>query len=222
MRKFSPFRKFIMEFRELGKTGVRISAVGLGAMPLSLDGRPSEENAIKVIHRSLDLGVNLIDTADAYCIDESDKHHNEKLIAKALSTYKGNFAGSVNSIEEVIVATKGGLMRPNGDWVVNNEPTHIRRTIRESFEALGGFYPIPLWQLHAFDSKHPLEATLQPVKEAVDMGLIRHVGVSNFTVEQIERAAHILPVVSVQNQHNPWHRRPELDGVLEYCERKGH
>lgn len=79
-----------MEFRELGKTGVRISAVGLGAMPLSLTNRPSEEAAIQVIHRSLDLGVNFIDTADAYCLDESDKHHNEKLIAKALSTYKGN------------------------------------------------------------------------------------------------------------------------------------
>lgn len=112
-------------------------------------------------------------------------------------------------------------MRPKGDWVVNNEPSHIRRTIRESFEALGGFYPIPLWQLHAFDSKYPLEATLQPVKEAVDMGLIKYVGVSNFSVEQIERASQIVPVVTVQNQHNPWHRKPEFDGVLEYCERKG-
>lgn len=110
-------------------------------------------------------------------------------------------------------------MRPNGDWTVNNEPTHIRRTIRESFEALGGFFPIPLWQLHAFDSKYPLEDTLQPVKEAVDMGLIKHVGVSNFSVEQIERASRIVPIVSVQNQHNPWCRTPERDGVLEYCER---
>lgn len=80
-----------MEYRQLGNTGVRISAVGLGAMPLSLDNRPSEQDAIKVIHRALDLGVNFIDTADAYCIDESDKHHNEKLIAKALSNYKGIF-----------------------------------------------------------------------------------------------------------------------------------
>ena len=80
-----------MEYRQLGNTGVRISAVGLGAMPLSLDNRPSEHDAIKVIHRALDLGVNFIDTADAYCIDESDKHHNEKLIAKALSNYKGTF-----------------------------------------------------------------------------------------------------------------------------------
>lgn len=80
-----------MEYRQLGNTGVRISAVGLGAMPLSLDNRPSEQDAIKVIHRALDLGVNFIDTADAYCIDESDKHHNEKLIVKALSNYKGIF-----------------------------------------------------------------------------------------------------------------------------------
>lgn len=78
-----------MEFRHLGNTGIRISTVGLGAMPLSLTKRPSEEDGIKVIHRSLDLGVNFIDTADAYCIDETDKHHNEKLIAKALATYTG-------------------------------------------------------------------------------------------------------------------------------------
>ena len=83
-----------MEYRQLGNTGVRISAVGLGAMSLSLDNRPSEQDAIKVIHRALDLGVNFIDTADAYCIDESDKHHNEKLISKALSNYKGTFLTS--------------------------------------------------------------------------------------------------------------------------------
>lgn len=127
----------------------------------------------------------------------------------------------MKSIHEIVVATKGGLMRPNGDWVVNNDPSHIRRTIRESFEALGGFHPIPLWQLHAFDSKYPLEATLQPVKEAVDSGLIKHVGVSNFSVKQIQDAQNILPIVSVQNQHNPWHRNPEFDDVLDYCEREG-
>jgi aryl-alcohol dehydrogenase-like predicted oxidoreductase len=188
-------------------------------MPLSLNNRPSESQAIQVIHRSLDLGVNLIDTADSYCIDENDKHHNEKLIAKALSSYSGNFGGSVSNVQEVIVATKGGLMRPDGDWTVNGDPNHIRRTIKESFEALGGFLPIPLWQLHAVDDKYTIEQTFQPIKEAVDMGLIKYVGVSNFSVEQIRRAQKIVPIVSVQNQHNPWYRRPETDGVLDYCEK---
>lgn len=208
-----------MLFKILANTNVRISAIGLGAMPLSLDNRPSEEEGIKVIHRALDLGVNFIDTADAYCLDESDKHHNEKLIAKALLAYTGDFGGSVKSVDEIVVATKGGLLRPNGDWVVHNEPSHIRKTIKESFEALGGKHPIPLWQLHAFDSKYPLESTFVPIKEAVDTGLIKHVGVSNFSVQQIERASKIVPIVSVQNQHNPWHRNPEFDGVLDYCEK---
>lgn len=209
-----------MQFKTLSNTGIRVSAIGLGAMPLSLSRRPPEDKAIQVIHRALDLGVNFIDTADSYCLDESDKHHNEKLIAKALSTYKGDFGGSVNSIQEVIVATKGGLLRPNGDWVVHGDPNHIRRTIKESFEALGGFYPIPLWQLHAVDPKYSIESTFVPIKEAVDMGLIKYVGVSNFSVEQIERAMKIVPIVSVQNQHNPWHRNPEFDGVLDFCEKR--
>lgn len=208
-----------MKYTHLGNTGVRISAIGLGAMSISLSNRPPEETAIKVIHRALDLGVCLIDTADSYCIDETDKHHNEKLIAKALKRYTGDFGGSVNSIQEVIVATKGGLIRPHGDWVVHVEPSHIRKTIKESFEALGGEEPIPLWQLHAADPKYSIESTLVPVKEALDQGLIKYVGVSNLSVEQIQRAMRIIPIVSVQNQHNPWHRNPEFDGVLEFCEK---
>ena len=106
-----------MKFKLLGNTGVKISAIGLGAMPLSLSNRPSEQVGIEVIHRTLDLGVNLIDTADAYCIDESDKHHNEKLIFKALKCYKGNFGGSANSVQDILVATKGGIVRTSGDWI---------------------------------------------------------------------------------------------------------
>ncbi len=197
----------------LANTGVRISAIGLGAMPMSLSNRPSEEQSIRVIHRALDLGVNLIDTADAYCIDEADKHHNEKLIEKALRLYKNGLC------DNIIVATKGGLMRPKGDWTRNNNPAHLKKTIRESFEALGGVKPIPLWQLHAIDPEYTIEEALEPVKEAVDLGLIRYVGVSNFGVADIERARKIVPVVSVQNQYNPWCRAPEFNGVLNYCEK---
>lgn len=133
-----------MLFKELANTGVRVSAIGLGAMPLSLQNRPPEEQAIQVIHRALDLGINFIDTADAYCLDENDKHHNERLIAKALSSYTGNFGGHWQSVKDVIVATKGGCIRPNGDWDVDNNPSRIKKTIRDSFEALGGRDPIPL------------------------------------------------------------------------------
>ncbi len=203
-----------METTQLGNTGVTISAVGLGGMPLSLSSRPPESQAIGVIHRTLDLGVTLIDTADSYCQDESDKHHNERLIHKALQQYDGD-------ISQVTVATKGGLMRPNGSWTRNGNPDHLRETIRTSFEALGGSKPIDVWQYHAPDTAYTIEEALTPAKEAVNEGLIRFVGVSNFSVEQIKRARDVVDVVSVQNQYNPWNRQPELDGVLEYCEAEG-
>ncbi|MBI1909040.1 MAG: aldo/keto reductase [Deltaproteobacteria bacterium] len=206
-----------MIYKELGPTGVKVSAIGLGGMPMSLKGRPREEQSIRVIHRALDLGVTLIDTADSYCQDESDKHHNERLIAKAL---KSRGAASSAPTQEIIVATKGGLMRPGGDWVTNGDPKHIARTIRESFEALGGERPIALWQLHAPDDRYLIEETLRPVKEAVDEGLIRFVGLSNVSVEEIRRARKIVDIVSIQNRYNPWCRDPEKDGVLAYCEKE--
>lgn len=200
-----------METKQLGNTDVTISAIGLGGMPLSLSSRPPESQAIQVIHRALDLGVTLIDTADSYCKDEPDKHHNERLISKALQQYQGD-------VSDVTVATKGGLMRFNGDWTRNGNPDHLRDTIRISFESLGGKKPIDIWQYHAPDPNYTIEESLTPALEAVEAGLIRFVGVSNFSVEQIKRARDVVDIVSVQNQYNPWHRQPEFDGVLEYCE----
>lgn len=202
-----------METKPLGNTGVAISAIGLGGMPMSLSSRPPESEAIQVIHRALDLGVTLIDTADSYCLDESDKHHNERLIAKALQQYKGE-------VSHITVATKGGLMRPNGSWTRNGNPDHLRQTIRISFEAFGGEKPIDLWQYHAPDPNYTIEESLAPAKEAVDQGMIRFVGVSNFSVDQIKRTRDVVEIVSVQNQYNPWYRQPEVDGVLEYCEQE--
>ncbi|ACK70523.1 aldo/keto reductase [Gloeothece citriformis PCC 7424] len=204
----------MMETKKLGKTETSISAIGLGGMPMSLKGRPPRSQSIKVIHKALDLGVTLIDTADSYCQDESDKHHNERLIAEALQNYKGDTT-------HVIVATKGGLMRPNGNWTRNGNPDHLRSTIRVSHEALGGEKPIAVWQYHSPDPDYTIKEALTPVKEAVEAGLIRYVGVSNFSVDQIKQAQELIDIVSVQNQFNPWHRQPEFDGVLEYCEQQG-
>lgn len=200
--------------RELGRTGKMVFSIGLGAMPMSLSGRPPEDQAIATIHKALDLGVTLIDTADSYCMDESDKHHSEHLIHKALQQYSGD-------LSRVMVATKGGLMRPDAAWTRNGNPDHLRQTIRESFEALGGKKPIDLWQYHSPDSNYAIAESLQPAKEAVADGLIRYVGVSNFSVDQIKQAREVVEVVSVQNQYNPWHRDPEFDGVLNYCEAEG-
>jgi aryl-alcohol dehydrogenase-like predicted oxidoreductase len=200
--------------RELGITREMVFPIGLGGMPMSIRDRPSEDQSIATIHKALELGVTLIDTADAYCRDESDKHHNEKLIYKAIQQYSGDKS-------QVMIATKGGLMRPNGAWTQNGNPDHLRQTIRESFEALGGEKPIDIWQYHSPDPNYSIEDSLTPAKEAQNQGLVRYVGVSNFSVDQIKRARDVVEIVSVQNQYNPWHRNPEYDGVLEYCESEG-
>ena len=202
-----------METKKLGNTDITISAIGLGAMPMSLSGRPTESEAIAVIHKAIDLGVTLIDTADSYCRDESDKHHSERLIAKALQQYDGDTS-------QITIATKGGLMRPNGNWTRNGNPQHLRETIRQSYEALGGKKAIDVWQYHAPDPNYTIAEALTPAKEAVEQGIIRYVGVSNFSVEQIKQARDVVKIVSVQNQYNLWQRQPEVDGVLEYCERE--
>ncbi|MDF5709038.1 MAG: aldo/keto reductase [Nostoc sp. S4] len=203
-----------METKQLGKTGIFVSAIGLGGMPMSISNRPPESESIQVIHRALDVGITFIDTADSYSKDESDKHHNERLIHKALASYKGD-------VSQVIVATKGGLMRPDGNWTRNGNPEHLRQTIRVSFEALGGVKPIDVWQYHSPDNNYTIEESLTAVKEAVEAGLIRFVGVSNFSVEQIKQAQDVVDIVSVQNQYSLWERQPEIDGVLEYCEQQG-
>ncbi len=200
--------------RRLGQTDVELTPIALGGMPLSISGRPDEQQAIATIHKALDLGVNLIDTSDAYCVDESDKHHNERLIHKAIQQYEGDTS-------RVLVATKGGLMRPNGAWTQNGNPDHLRKTIRESHAALGGQESISLWQYHSPDPNYSIKDSLTAAKEAVAEGLIRFVGVSNFSVEQIKRAREVVEIVSVQNQYNPWHRQPESDGVLDYCQVEG-
>lgn len=200
-----------MDQIRLDDTGVTVSRIGLGAMPLSLEDRPDERDAIEVIHHALDLGVTFIDTADSYCIDQSDFHHNERLIARALDEYPG-------ATDDIIVATKGGLTRPEGRWVPDGDPVRLRTTIRKSWEALGGDEPIDLWQFHAPDPDYSIEASLKPAAEAVEEGLIRRIGVSNFDVGQIEQAREVVDVVSVQNQWNPWHREPERNRVLEYCD----
>ncbi len=203
-----------MRTTPLGKSGLEVSAIGFGAMHFSLAGRPPEAQGFDVLHRVLDLGVTFIDTADAYCRDEDDKHHNERFLCKALATYPGDTS-------RVVVATKGGCMRPGGRWTSNGNPDHLRQTIRESHDALGGDRPITLWQHHTIDPNYSVEVSLTPVREAVQEGLIEYVGVSNYRVEQIERAREVVEVVSVQNQYSPWHRRPEENGVLEYCEHQG-
>jgi len=198
----------------LGSSNTQISAIGFGAMHLAYESDCTDAVAEQVLHAVIGLGVTLIDTADRYCRDERDAHSNERQIASALRSYHGDTSS-------ICVATKGGMLFPDGKWVRYGKPEHIRTTIRESYVALGGEQPIALWQYHQLDLNYPLEETLDVVREAVDEGLIGHVGVSNFSVDQLERARQIVDVVSVQNEYSLWWRGAERDGVLEYCDREG-
>jgi aryl-alcohol dehydrogenase-like predicted oxidoreductase len=184
--------------------------IGLGGMPMSLSGHPPEERSIRAIHAALDAGVNLIDTADAYCSDESDVGHNERLIAKALDGRR----------DGVIVATKGGHTRPGGSWALDGRPEHLRAACEASLRALGTDR-IDLYQYHRPDPNVPYEESIGAIKELQDEGKVRWIGISNADVEQIELACSIAEIVSVQNQLSLEYRSPIAKGEVEACEQRG-
>lgn len=200
-----------MKRRALGRTGLSFFPVGLGAMPLSVSGRPDEARALETLRAALEAGVDFIDTANVYCLDDSDIGHNERLIAKALRAH---------GREGVLVATKGGLARPGGAWTNDARPAFLRESCEKSLKALG-VEAIGLYQLHAPDSKVPLEESMGELRRLKDEGKILHVGVSNFDVDELERALKVVRVESVQNRCNPFAPEDYRDGVLAACERHG-
>lgn len=197
-----------MNERSLGPYSVR--PIGLGGMPMSLRGRPPEAQSIAVIHAALDAGMNLIDTADVYCIDDNDIGHNERLIRTALSTRS----------ERPVVATKGGLERPRGAWPCNGRPEHLRRACERSLVALG-VDQIQVYQLHAPDDDVPFAESVGALAELRAAGKIAHVGLSNVSVVEIEIARRIVPIVSVQNRCGYLDRRDFTNGVIRHCEQRG-
>ncbi len=179
---------------------------------MSIEGRPSEKDSIRVICSALDAGIDLIDTADCYCIDERDIGHNEGLIARALVEWRGG--------HDVVVATKGGVRRPRGEWVHDGRPEHLVRACEASLRALRSD-SITLYQLHAPDHSVPFEESVGALARLQEAGKIQHIGLSNVNAELIARAILIVPVVSVQNEASPYQSRWLRDGVLEYCEAQG-
>jgi pyridoxine 4-dehydrogenase len=184
-----------------------VKRLGFGAMRITGEGIwgwPADRaNALKVLRRAIELGVNLIDTADAYGPETS-----ELLIAEALHPYpKG-----------LVIATKGGLTRPGpGRWVPNGRPDYLKQCVEKSLTRLK-LERIDLYQLHRIDSKVPVEDSLGALKEMQDAGKIRHVGLSEVSPRQIEQARKVLPIVSVQNQYNVANR--EWENTLAYCEKE--
>ena len=198
-----------MQQRNLGPRTV--SAIGLGAMPMSIEGRPDEARSIATIHAALDAGITLIDTADAYHLEAGEVGHNERLIAKALVEY-----GS----PEVVVATKGGHLRPgDGSWTQDGSPAHLVEAGRASAERLEG--QIGLYYYHRPDPKVPYADSIGALQQLLEEGTIRWAGVSNASVEQIQIAQRILGdrLVAVQNQFSPSHLDSSTE--MEYCAQVG-
>jgi aryl-alcohol dehydrogenase-like predicted oxidoreductase len=189
-----------MKTRTIGD--VTVSAIGLGGMPMSIEGRPDEKRSIATIHAALEAGITLIDTADAYSLagKPEDEGHNELLIAKALKAWHGN-------TDEILVATKGGHTRvhsTNGGWDVDGRPEHLKEAAKASAKRLG-VEAIGLYQFHRPDPSVPYADSIGALVELLDEGVITMAGISNANVDQIRLANEILDdrLVSVQNQFSP-------------------
>lgn len=189
---------------------VEVFPIGYGGMPISVSGRPDEQQAIHAIHAALDGGVNLIDTADAYCLDETETGHNERLIAKAL---RGRRDG-------VVVATKAGHLRPGGNWKIDGRPEYIRAACEASLKALETDR-IDLYQFHRPDPDVPYAESVGTFKELQDEGKVRWIGLSNCTVEQLEEALGIAEIVSIQNQLSLDFTQPLDNGELATATERG-
>ncbi|MFF3765226.1 aldo/keto reductase [Streptomyces sp. NPDC001922] len=200
-----------MQTRRIGD--VEVSAIGLGAMPMSVEGRPGEERSLATIHAALDAGVTLIDTADAYQLGTDAVGHNESLIARALA---GHARGG-----EVMVATKGGHVRhPDGSWTLDGTPEHLRRACEGSLRRLGA-EAIDLYQFHRPDPRVPYAESIGAFRDLLDAGKVRMVGISNAGPEQIRLADDILGgrLAAVQNQFAPDFRSSEPE--LALCAQRG-
>ena len=178
-------------------------------MRLSTERDRDETTAIAVLHAALDAGVTLLDTADAYCWDDRERGHNERLIARALSTWPGDRS-------TIVVATKGGMTRPDGRWEPDGRAKHLTAACEASCRALG-VQRLDLYQLHAPDPRVPFATSVRALASLKRAGLVERIGLCNVTVGQIEEARRIVDIDSIQVEVSLWQDRNLLSGVVRYC-----
>ncbi|MCU1446325.1 aldo/keto reductase [Cryobacterium sp.] len=201
-----------MKTRQIGDRTV--SSIGLGGMPMSIEGRPDEARSIATIHAALEVGVTLFDTADAYHLHADEVGHNESLLAKAIASWGGDTS-------RVLVATKGGHLRPgDGTWYVDGRPEYLKEAAKASLKRLGGD-AIDLYHHHRPDPAVPYADSIGAIRDLLDDGVIRLAGISNATPEQIREAYEILGgrLASVQNQYSPAFRSSQAE--LDLCTELG-
>jgi aryl-alcohol dehydrogenase-like predicted oxidoreductase len=198
-----------MQTRTLGKNGPQVSMLGLGCMGMSeFYGEFNDAESIATIHHALDVGITLLDTADAY-----GPHTNEVLVGKAVKGIR----------DKVFLATKFGLVRdPNNPAArgINGRPEYVRSSCDASLKRLGTDY-IDLYYQHRVDRTVPIEETVGAMADLVTAGKVRHLGLSEASAQSIERAYKVHPISALQSEYSLWTRDPEHNGMLETCRNLG-
>ncbi|MGX1175536.1 aldo/keto reductase [Pseudomonas sp. R151218B TE3479] len=198
-----------MKTRQLGQYGPNVSSIGLGCMGMSdfYTTGVDEGEAIATLHRALELGVTLFDTADMY-----GPHTNEELLGRALRGKR----------ESLYLASKFGLVRSSDPHArgVNGRPEYVRQSVEGSLKRLATDY-LDLYYQHRVDPQVPVEETIGAMAELVKAGKVRHIGISEASAETIQRAHAVHPLAAVQSEYSLWSREPEHNGVLDTCKRLG-